>query len=965
MNVRGLGNRIKRKAVFQYLNDKLLDITFMQEVHCNKKLAKMWQQESGKSWCVSSGTSNARGCAIMVNSRKIKILKQVCNHEGRYVIANVKVEDSKYTLCNLYAPNLDSPEFFTRVFKQVERMACENIVIGGDFNLVLHKKDRSSGLENNPKATEVVKLFMEEYQLTDVWRMRNEAKKGYTWFKKNSGLKSASRLDFFLVNCGLASKVTNADIAATVRSDHCLISLNIIDNSVQCGPGIWRINDSLLDDLGFCKEIKMVIQKAIIDSGAAGMCPISPLEFIKKQCRNKAMQLSKDRSKCKSHLLQNLNKLRLELMREEEEKRVSHEETLSSIVEKIKFLKEEKVKGAIFRSRCNWVDHSEKMSKYFFALEKRRYNNKSMFSVILDDGTVCTQQKEILQEQWRFYQYLYTKNPEIKFSLQNTSGIMLTQVQKDSLDSPILLDEIKSALFSMKIGTVCGCDGLSVLFYKKFYEDLSEPMWTMLQEVMQSGSFGLSGRKGVITLILKGSKDQRYIKNMRPITLLNTDFKIFAKALATRLKSVLPDLIGPQQTGFMTGRNIQENILTTVDIISHVYQAGKRAVIVSINYEKCFDRLEHESIFETMKYFNFGDKFVQWSRVIFNDLCICTQNAGYTSEFFSKTRGCNQGCMYSPFCFILCGELLVHLIKKNPFIKGVKVGKSEVENVISQFTDDTALFLIYSEQCINATLTTLTIFEGNTGLKISYDKTCIYRIGSLKDTDVRCYTTKPIQWSDGDIEMLGITITNGPHQTNKDYEKCLEKMRNVSNLWYNRNLSINGKVLLINTLMGSLFVYPMSVLPPMSPSQVKTFYEIVSHFLWKGKRAKIPLQVLQNPRELGGLKLVNVELKQQALYTNWVKRIITLPQKWAYVYETLAPVVKSLIWECNLREVDLQGGSSYMNLWSSILKTWTNIHYYVPHTKQQVESQILWFNSHIRISGRPLEPTNTTFSDYP
>ena len=459
-----------------------------------------------------------------------------------------------------------------------------------------------------------------------------------------------------------------------------------------------------------------------------------------------------------------------------------------------------------------------------------------MRSIFLSDGTICTHQKTILMEQQKFYHALYTSNENVKFNIVNSTGIVLSNEQKARLEKEISQDEIRTALFYMAKGKVPGCDGLTVAFYIAFYGSLKNPLWEMFQYVLgTTRKFGLSSRKGLISLIPKGNKDTRKIQNLRPLTLLCTNFKILAKAMATRMKTVLPTIIGEQQNGFMSGRQIQDNIITTMDMVSHIYQSGKQAVIVTIDFEKCFDRLEHESIFAALEYFNFGPNFINWSRIFFNELLICTQNGGFQSEFVHKTRGINQGCNYSPFCFLICGEIMAHLIKNNPYIKGIKVGRSQVENVISQFADDNALFLMYNERCVNETLSTLAQFEDNTGLKISYEKTCIYRVGSLKNSNAHCYTTKPIKWSDGDIEILGVVVKNQSYQDTSGFDKILNKMQNVSNTWGNRSLTLIGKTLVINTLMSSLFSYQLSVTPPISKVQIEKFYSIIKNYLWKGK----------------------------------------------------------------------------------------------------------------------------------
>ena len=332
-----------------------------------------------------------------------------------------------------------------------------------------------------------------------------------------------------------------------------------------------------------------------------------------------------------------------------------------------------------------------------------------------------------------------------------------------------------------------------------------------------------------------------------------------------------------------------------MDIVAHVNRTQKSAILVSIDFEKCFDRVEHQSIFGAMKYFGFRPKFIQYVKLFFNKFEICTQNAGYVSDYFPKTRSINQGCPISPFLYNLCGEIMSHLIKGNPNIKGIKIGYPEVENVITQFADDTGLFLLYEENTLKATVETLTYVQKNTGLKVSYDKTCIYRLGSIRHTNAKLFTQKPMKWSNDDIEMLGVTITNDVKQNNRELDVITDKMEGVSKTWYYRQLTLIGKALLINTLMCSLFTYHLAVVPLVTPKQLKRVENIINEFLWKGKRPKIPLKVLQNPIKSGGLKITNVFMRQKALYVNWIGKLEKDVAMEAAAYEVLDPHLRGAI----------------------------------------------------------------------
>ena len=126
----------------------------------------------------------------------------------------------------------------------------------------------------------------------------------------------------------------------------------------------------------------------------------------------------------------------------------------------------------------------------------------------------------------------------------------------------------------------------------------------------EKGLLYKSARNNIISLIPKTNRDVRYIKNWRPITLLNNDYKILAKALAVTVKPMLCKLIHPSQTGFISGRNISNNIRKVMDIINFVEQEKMDAILVTLDFEKTFDRVEHSALVGTLRLFNFGEQFM-------------------------------------------------------------------------------------------------------------------------------------------------------------------------------------------------------------------------------------------------------------------------------------------------------------------------------------------------------------------
>ena len=177
-----------------------------------------------------------------------------------------------------------------------------------------------------------------------------------------------------------------------------------------------------------------------------------------------------------------------------------------------------------------------------------------------------------------------------------------------------------------------------------------------------------SALKGIITTIPKKNKDSRYIKNMRPITLLNVDYKLIEKVLVNKIKPLLEKIIHKDQVGFMSKCRISKNIHCILDIMHYLdsKDSEEAGFIMSIDYEKCFDRIEHESLIGAMEVFGFPLSIIQWTKILYcGEWTSQIINNGYLSDKIHLTRGCKQGAPASPYFFLICAELLAIQLRDN------------------------------------------------------------------------------------------------------------------------------------------------------------------------------------------------------------------------------------------------------------------------------------------------------------
>ena len=145
---RGLGNNTRRRETFNWLRSKHFSIYLLQEVHCSEKMKHLWAAEWGYKCLFSSWSSTKAGVGILFNYNfELQIIKSDIDPGGCYIICDLKANGKYITLVKVYVPNEDDPNFFKSLAENVEDFQKDEIVIGGDFNLVLDiEKDKKRNL---------------------------------------------------------------------------------------------------------------------------------------------------------------------------------------------------------------------------------------------------------------------------------------------------------------------------------------------------------------------------------------------------------------------------------------------------------------------------------------------------------------------------------------------------------------------------------------------------------------------------------------------------------------------------------------------------------------------------------------------------------------------------------------------------------------------------------------------------
>ena len=519
------------------------------------------------------------------------------------------------------------------------------------------------------------------------------------------------------------------------------------------------------------------------------------------------------------------------------------------------------------------------------------------------------------------------------------------------MEGKIGMSELKQALKGMKKGKASGCDGLPMEFYVIFFNKISDILLDTINYAYKTGKLHSSALRAMITLIPKKLRDQRVLTNLHPISLLNTDYKLIEKVLTNRLKPALTHLINEDQKGFLCGRHICTNIRRILDLIEYAEEEDIPGVILSIDYMKCFDRIELSAILGALRYFGAGESFLSWAKLLYNGSVSCIINQVHLSGWFKVTHSVKQGTPCSAYFFLLIAEIVALELRANSEITGIMF--KMINKILGQFADDMDLYLFGNDQSIKLGLKTIENFSHHTGLKINYDKTTMYHIGSIQKMQVKYYTKKEVKWTNDNINVLGVNVSTEKDQLIKiNYDIMILKITAIMQKWRRHNLTLIGKTLIVNSLIVSLFTYKMYVLPPVTEKFVSKVEELINNFLWNGRKAKISLKTLQLSKEQGGLGLIDLRIKDKSLKFAWVNFLNedTLLQELAY--RKLNKIIREEIWSCNLdkKHVLIAFRPSF---WSNILEIWCEYNYEQNITDlDEIGNQIIWYNSHILVNGK-------------
>jgi hypothetical protein len=265
------------------------------------------------------------------------------------------------------------------------------------------------------------------------------------------------------------------------------------------------------------------------------------------------------------------------------------------------------------RSRDRNILEGDRNTAFFYAVANQRARKKKIEGLLGENGFVRGA-PEILGIAVKFYKELFKWESRGPFWLGNNfwdPKDIVKEGKNDVLEAPFSENEIKEAIFSCYAKGSPGPDGLSFLFYHKFWGIVKGDIVRLFDEFYEGKLDLFRINCAMLTLIPK-IEDASEMKLFRPISPLNCSFKFFSKVLTLRLESISQRLVAKEQNAFIRGRFILESVVIAHEIVHSVHVAKDHGIIIKLDYEKAYDRVNLDLLVEILKGRGFGDRWIQW-----------------------------------------------------------------------------------------------------------------------------------------------------------------------------------------------------------------------------------------------------------------------------------------------------------------------------------------------------------------
>ncbi|KAM6593181.1 hypothetical protein CsatA_000884 [Cannabis sativa] len=494
------------------------------------------------------------------------------------------------------------------------------------------------------------------------------------------------------------------------------------------------------------------------------------------------------------------------------------------------------------RSKQLWLQEGDQNTKYFHATATSRRRSNFIHKLQRDDGSWADWDNGLPDVIADYFKTLFSSGT--CNSLNVTTGISptISEDHNTALLAPITDEEVKDALFQMHPDKSPGPDGMTPAFYQKCWHIVGKDVIKQVRSFFLFGSLPEGLNHTNIVLIPK-KKNPSHMSDLRPIALCNVLYKVCSKVLANRLKVALPLVISDNQSAFIPGRLITDNIMISFEVMHYLKRKrlGKEGYMaIKLDMSKAYDRVEWSFLCDMMLKMGFDSRVTNLIYQCISTVTYSVTHGGHELDPLTPSRGIRQGDPLSPYLFLICAEGFSSLIKSfeaRGELHGCRVcnGAPVISHML--FADDSYLYCKAIEKEALNVIRLLQLFEQASGQQVNLAKSTIFfSSNTTESVKARMCSLLGMIEAPPNSLYLGLPCTMGRNK-NAILGFLKDKMEKRILSWEGRLLSKAGKEVLVKTVAQALPSYAMSVflLPVDTCNKLEG---MMAKFWWRSDSSK-------------------------------------------------------------------------------------------------------------------------------
>lgn len=755
-NVNGIGTAQAAEEAAGYWRRAGFDMVLIQEHHLTiltqtavaRRLAKLgWtihiavtpsEGQAKGGTAVAYRTSLVTGGSLVLEDGTAAVRRGA---EGRYVAAPFLWSGHRLHVASVYLPSGDAAAqkaYVTAHLQPLEaaaRASGRALLWGGDWNFA--PQPHLDRLRHAPGAPHQDIGTQQHWSdalpsLVDVWRHKHPGRRGYTFTRALAGGGgSAARLDRFYATDGLLAAVAYTTINARSPSDHRPVALTLIGcQAAEMGPRRPRTR------LGFVGTPLLEAQLRTWLAAEAAAAPVGHTTLLawwpqfKHRMARKCGELHAASRRMSAEA--EVAGAELEALAAELDEGGDDDALAAVVAARQRFAAAARASEAsgVLRQRQKWYHTGERPCPLLTRKTRPPAASRQVPYFIKPGGQLAATGRAMAQFAARAYaavseQPVTTPAARDEVLAALATGPKLSAGHAANLGRhEVTAADVKAALKSSPSGRSPGHDGLPLELWRTFKSHLAPLLARLYTAINAAGAFPSRFHEGLITLIHKSGPRTDPL-NYRPITLLCTDYRVYAKLLAQRLNPLLPSLIDREQTAFVPGRRIGENILAVQCLAELLRRQGRWALVVFCDFRKAYDTVCRGFLLDSMATMGLGDGFLAMVRRMLTGTTTRAEVNGWASTPVAFAAGVRQGCPLAPLLYLCIAQALLRLLKS----RGIGIDAAGLRLAALQYADDTKPFLPSLAQ-LPALLDALATFGDASGQRLNVTKTRALPIGA-------------------------------------------------------------------------------------------------------------------------------------------------------------------------------------------------------------------------------------------